>query len=567
MNVNREEVFGMLREAEKRAGKRSPFYMAKYIMGSTQMEDGQAHGWCEWHVELGRQMWGLHMSRGDRRAGTIFKIEWARGTRKSTMVAAYVVTAVLNDPNERVVMDGDTQPNAAKKLGVIKEFFEGDYCQELYGDMRADPWTNNAIQVKRRASWTDATVTATGTETGKTGQHYTIFIPDDKQTKENSQTPEAMEKVHRDFDLYASLGVEKWGPDGRYWGWVCMAPLTVWGEKDLSEKIDQMEAEDLKYGRPRRVYTSRKGAYHTYKNEKGEEVDDETRLMFPLTLPAETLLVAQSSMTDQDFAYQYLLRRVSKNRQMFHKEEFIEHTLSRPDFERMHLYTTIDPAGLAINPDGKKEGFKNSDDCVVMTTAVDDMATLYCLEYVNRRMTREQLFEEIKRQSREYAGPWLKGVGIETYFKQAALKKWLMLEAANPDRDNPVRIKWLDIKQTKRDKKERIGALQPYAKNRKLRVRAGMSEYLRQFTKFPSIGIHDDLPDCQAMVLDIMKVPGKKSELEKWGSPEWREGEIKAGIDPKSLPEPEDIRTWRMVMREKDRMKRKRPGDTGYLTL
>lgn len=554
---DRKEVVDIVRELERRAGRRSVFYMAKYMMGRPWMVGGKALGWSEHHVELGQQLWGLHMSRGDRKGGTVLKIEWARDTRKSTFAAAYAATALHADPNERILLDSDTQPNAAKKMGVIKEWFESEYCQELYGDLRSDPWTNNTIQIKRTVPASDASVTASGTETGKTSQHYTIAIPDDKQSKENSQTPEAIEKVHRDYDMYGSLMVKKYGEDGREWGPMIVPCGTVWGENDLFKKIDDLAADDQKYGRPRMIFSNRKGAFHTFLDDRGEEQDYRDRPMFPDTLPLNEIIIKESRFTDQDFAYNYLLRRISKATQLFHKEQFVEHALSMGDLAKMRVYTTIDPAGLAINPDGKKEGHKNSDDCVVMTTAVDEYATLYCLEYVNKRMDREELLEEVKRQNRVYDGPWRKGTAIETRFLQHELKAWLMLEAANPDRGTPIKINWMPIKQDKRTKRDRISALQPYAKNRKLRPRAGMTEYVRQFTKYPSSGVHDDIPDAQAMVLDIMKVPGKRTEAEKWGSPAWWETQREQGVDPKTLPAPEDIKTWRMVARIKDRAKRK----------
>ncbi len=567
--MERVELESMVREQERRAGKVSPFYMAKYIMGRSWMKNGKSWGWEQEHAQWSRQIMGLHLTRDKRPAGTIMVTEWCRDSRKSTLGGAYVVTALLRNPDERILLDSDTLPNAIRKLAPIREAFENEYFQELYGDLRGDIWRAETIRIKRRTTGAaDNSVTASGTETSKTSQHYTIVVPDDKQTKENSQTPEALDKVYRDWGLYPSLMVLQQNDDGLLEGPMIVPLGTPWADNDLFQKIDDEAAADEKYGRPRRIYKSRKGCFQKYIDAKGEEQDNEQVPMFPRALTLEMIAVKRNSMVDRDFNLNYCLKRLDPEKQMFKREMFQEHSLGRLNLTGLHVYVTIDPAGLAINPDGKPGGHKNSDDNVVAVTAVDDMANLYILEVIAEKMDRDKLLETVKQVNREYAGPWLKGTTIERFFKQHELAGWLKKEAAEPDRENPVTIRWIESNHTARDKDARISGLQPYAKNRKIRVRSGMSKTLDQFIRYPSPGVHDDIPDAIAQVLDVMTVPGHKTQKEIWGSQEWREGQIKAGVNPADLPDASDVRTWRMIMKTKDRMRKRRgPGSKGYLTL
>lgn len=567
--MERSELESIVREQERRAGKASPFYMAKYIMGRSWMKNGQTWGWEPEHAEWSRQIMGLHLTRHERPAGTIMMTEWCRDSRKSTLGGAYVVTALLRNPDERILLDSDTLPNAIRKLAPIREAFENGYFQELYGDLRGEIWRAETIRIKRRITGaSDNSVTASGTETSKTSQHYTIVVPDDKQTKENSGSAEALDKVFRDWGLYPSLMVLQQNEAGRLEGPMIVPLGTPWAENDLFQKIDDEAAADEKFGRPRRIYKSRKGCFRKYIDAKGEEQDNEQEPMFPRALTLEMIAVKRNSMVDRDFALQYCLKRLNPEKQMFHRDMFIEHALTRLNLEQMHVYVQIDPAGLAINPDGKVGGYKKSDDNVVSVVAVDDLANLYVLEYTAEKMDRDTLLEHVKRVNREYAGPWLKGTSIEKRFKQHELAAWLKKEAAEPDRGNPVRINWLEIKQDDRTKEARISALQPYAKNRKIRVRSGMVKLLDQFIRYPAPAVHDDIPDAIAQVLDVMTVPGHKTQAEIWGSLEWRNNQIKAGADPDRLPTREDVRTWRTVMKLKARMKKRRgPTDPGYLRL
>ncbi len=350
-----------------------------------------------------------------------------------------------------------------------------------------------------------------------------------------------------------------------------IVPLgTPWCENDLFQKIDDEAAADEKFGRPRRIFKSRKGAFKKFIDSKGEEQDNEQVPMFPSTLTLAMIAVKRNSMIDRDFALQYCLRRLNPEKQMFHKDMFQEHQLTRLNLEGLHVYILVDPAGLAINPEGKKEGYARSDDNVVAAVGVDDLANLYVLECVAEKMDRDKLLETIKRLWIEYDGIWLKGVSVEKGFRQTELSAWLKKEGAEPDRDTkrPVIIKWLDAPQLHQKKDLRISALQPYAKNRKIRIRAGMSKLLEQFTRYPSPGVHDDIPDAVAMTLDVMVVPGHKSQEEIWGSQQWRDRQIKEGADPTKLPTPEHVRAWRTIMKHKESIaRRKARSAPGYTSI
>lgn len=563
--MSRGELYAGLRELEGRAGRRSPFYMAKYVMGRAWMKDGKAWGWEAHHAELGSQMWNLYKSRNQRPWGTILKIEWSRDTRKSSMAGAWVVCVLLDNCDHRILLDSDKVENAEKKLFPIRSLFEDELFVELYGDLRGPTWTKGSITIKRNIRASDPSIFCGGLDAGKTSQHYTICVNDDTVTYENSQTEEGLMKAINNFELYESLMVKSVGIDGQVEGPMVVAPLTRWGFKDLGDKIDQLEDEDKKYGRPRRVYVSRKPAYHLKKvfnaeKQAEEMVDDEDRPMFPITLNKETLMMKQASMTEAMFSFNYLLRPMSKAMQKFQDEWFGTHNLVGSQlYDRWHVYGLVDPAGQAINPDGMKDWTSGNggDKNALIVVAVNDLAEMAVLEYVNERLDRDELFEHIRRMQK--AWPMCKGWVVEQRFKQYQLAAWLKLEASKPERAKGVQIRWLPYKPDKREKMERILDLQPYAKSHKILLRPGMDEMKKQFIRLGRPGEKDDLVDAFSLLVPVMVVPGHKTKEEIWDSRNWAQLAAKAlergEIQVEDIPNPEDVRTWQAVMREKKRMK------------
>lgn len=518
----KSELIETVKELERRVASRSPFYMAKYVLGRSLYKDGKPWGWSRNHADLSRLIWGLYKSRRARPWGTWLKVEWAREARKSTMGAAAIACFLLDNPNLRILLDSDTEDNAAKKLSVVKSLFEDAYFVELFGDLKGESWTAESITVKRSAKLSDPSLFASGLGAEKTSQHYDIIIPDDLQTLGNSRTREQIDKVKLSVKEYESLGSQDY---------MLMWLGTCWAFKDAGAMIEEMAEEDVKFLRPQRVFVSKKPAY----KKKKDGNFDFNQAEFPDILPLEVLRFKRASQGAEQFSFNYLLEPVSDETAVFKRQDLTYHQKSVGDLKGSNFYLVIDPT---------KQGEGDDPDFMALiAVAVNEFSDIYVLEYVNERMDEKGLLEELIRLCGMYP---FNAVIIEELFEQIRLAKWLKMESSKA----PVHVPWRKFKRDKRSKEERIRALRPYFQSHKILLRPGMTVFEDQALKYPRSD-HDDLLDALAYVLTHMSVPGKIDESKWWLKDNWGEEFVPTEKMPKP-PSGNEVRVWRMVNHVKE---------------
>jgi hypothetical protein len=77
---------------------------------------------------------------------------------------------------------------------------------QLFGDFKSNQWAEGSITIKQRTKiLKEASITASGVGTGKTGQHYDVIIHDDLNSSKNSQTKEMRDKVINHYKLNTSI--------------------------------------------------------------------------------------------------------------------------------------------------------------------------------------------------------------------------------------------------------------------------------------------------------------------------------------------------------------------------
>jgi intein/homing endonuclease len=124
----------------------------------------------------------------------------------SVGVVAYSVWALINNPNARILIDSEKYANSKNFIREIKAKLESQIVSDLFGPAAGTPWGEGEIVVAwRTTQFKEASVTASGVEAGKTGQHYDCILHDDLNTGENSNTPEACEKVLDHYRLNTSI--------------------------------------------------------------------------------------------------------------------------------------------------------------------------------------------------------------------------------------------------------------------------------------------------------------------------------------------------------------------------
>ena len=520
------DFFRLLREAERRAGLQSLFYLAKYIIGAHWLKKGATSLWLRQHEELANWVWNLWETRKQRPYKTIAVVLWSRRTLKSTVcTGSFPVKVLLDNPNIRILIDSDTIENSQNFLQPIKQTFEAPHFKEIYGEQRsAKKWSQTEITVKRDAVFPQPSIATSGMNAETTSQHYDLIITDDLQTYGNSRNRDQINKVVDRYKLYDNL----LDPGG-----MLVVVGTRWAQGDMMEYIKKQDEADHKAGRPRRIFINEKAAFKKNKEGKFTDVPE-----FPGLLDKEELAFARASQGAFLFSCNYLCSPQSDETATFKMEWIKYHSKPVSDLPTgTQIYMMVDPAG--------EGNFASADFNAIVVAAVTPEYDIIVLHRVRAHMTRQTLFKKILQLYDMYRPIKL---GVESVFGQKELKAWLKSEARNKNRILP----WSELKSSNKQKEHRIQGLQPYFEAGKIFIRDDMTDLIDELLQFPN-GEHDDVIDALAYVLDFMAVSTAAQPKEFWLN---RGFALEENFVPtKEFPEPPDemsVRILRDAKRTKD---------------
>ena len=120
-----------------------------------------------------------------------------RGTFKSSICSvSYPIWLLLRDPNVRILLDSELYSNSKNLLREIREHLQQPEVESLFGRFRSSTWNEGEITIAQRSViHKEASVTASGIGSEKTGMHYSVIIADDLNSPSNSGTLEGRQKV------------------------------------------------------------------------------------------------------------------------------------------------------------------------------------------------------------------------------------------------------------------------------------------------------------------------------------------------------------------------------------
>lgn len=137
-----------------------------------------------------------------------------RGTFKSSIgCVAYPIWSLMRNPNERILIDSELFENSSNFIREIKAVLESELYTTLFGQTRSQVWNADELIIAQRTqSYKEASITAGGIGTGKTGQHYSIIIGDDYNSPRNSTSHDQRKKVIDHYQYSQSI----LDPNGTY---------------------------------------------------------------------------------------------------------------------------------------------------------------------------------------------------------------------------------------------------------------------------------------------------------------------------------------------------------------
>jgi hypothetical protein len=128
-----------------------------------------------------------------------------RGAFKSSIcVVSYAIWQLIRNPNLRILIDSELYSNSKTFVREIKEKIQTPMFIDLFGNWLGPIWTEGAFTVSVRDKiYKEPSIMAGGIGTVKTGLHFDLIIHDDLNSKKNSNTPEACQKIidHYKYNL------------------------------------------------------------------------------------------------------------------------------------------------------------------------------------------------------------------------------------------------------------------------------------------------------------------------------------------------------------------------------
>jgi predicted phage terminase large subunit-like protein len=519
-------------ELEKRIAPKSPYYMAKFIMGHTQRRNNQLWGWNKHHLQASRLLWWAYRTRLERPWGTIVYLEWCRGVRKSTLLQATVGCYLLDDPNMTWLLDSDIMVKATEKSKAIRDLFDSTAFVDRWGSRRSKGnWKAEQWTLTRDVNSPDATLKASGLDASKTGGHFDGILCDDAQTDDNCKNPRINEQVKENFKMYETLKSGKVGT-------MTIVAGTRWGFNDLGAELQRMADEEVRRGVQRSIFIVRRGAYSMVEGHRSYQGYPQ---FSECGLTDEALKRLKMRMTPSQFSFNFLLQPVAEEEALIKREWIRHHNKSLEDFDvsKTRFFLAIDPAG-----EGK---FKGADFTAMVLIGVTQQSEIFVMEVVNEHLAKLEMFNRIAMLSQMYP---LMGVVIETYFEQFQLASWLKSKAQAA----LLTIPWMKFRPSKLSKEQRIAALQPYFQSGKIFWRKEHTQLEDQALQYPR-SEHDDILDALASALHHASVPGQQVSGPWYMDPAWKDN---GAFQPsQAFPEPPSD-TMVKVLRAREMDKRLR---------
>lgn len=114
---------------------------------------------------------------------------------------------MVKNPDIRILIDSEKYENSKNFIREIKGKLEDPRVVSLFGESKSPSnWSEGSITIAQRTKvLKESTVTASGVEAGKTGQHYDLIIMDDLNTEENSQTVDLRKKIIRHYQMNTAI--------------------------------------------------------------------------------------------------------------------------------------------------------------------------------------------------------------------------------------------------------------------------------------------------------------------------------------------------------------------------
>lgn len=437
-------------------------------------------------------------------------IAWAvpRGHAKTAWLSnIFLLHQVVYRHKQYIVLISETTDVAGDFIGWARfQLKQNEKLREDFGELlHLQPSRNDTDNKYEFITTTNAKIEAKGLGTQMRGLRHgatrpDLFILDDLESKDSTNTPELVNKSKRWFDEEAMNAMAKGGTCiylGTILVYDSLLDYVIRERKDFKSRkfaavIDYAEDERL-WDEWLRIYREDDEDSPARAREFFEENEEAmlagAKVLWPDYWNYYDLMVKKESAGAKAFAQEYQNEPTDEERQVFREEDMVffdDDDLLDKDLE---FFGGID---IAM---GKS---KSKGDYSVIATVAKNIATgnIYVMDIFVKRIQPNELI----RVATEKALEWqYEKLGIEAVFAQEFVADELSrsLRAAG----YPAHLRLQYIKDTT-NKGIRIEAMQPDIQSGRMRFHIKLKNKLEQLTMYP-MHKHDDIPDALAMARKV----------------------------------------------------------------
>uniref|UniRef100_A0A6M3LA10 Putative terminase n=1 Tax=viral metagenome TaxID=1070528 RepID=A0A6M3LA10_9ZZZZ len=460
-------------EAEAEMGKRSLYYLCKYILGYEKLN-------TKFHLPLCR-FYDVHVD-------DIQLHLHPRGHYKTTIITVGgTIKLTLLHPNIRQVIICNTVTNAQMILNEAKQhFIHNDKFRDLYPEHaprgKREEGTSDAFTTPARTKpWIRmATMEAAGIDRALVSRHFDIAHMDDIVDDKNTATAELRTKTMENYNTTLSV------VDGKTklkmpWHHIVG---TRW---HLDDAYSHILADYKKHKKFKVLITQ---AYTRKMDKNGVE---NTEYLFPEEFPPEHLEFMEVRQKEK-FSALYMNDPVPAGDRALDPSLIQFYTLQDEGWPPpMNKVITVDPASTDETTRG--------DPTVITTAGMDKDSNIYVLEVLRGWWNPDDIVEEIIGAAKRWK---VRNIGIEA----VAFQKWLCFYVEKRRRELAVYFKVTPIKRDIGVKKEkRLQRIVPEHRSCRIYFRKDEPELehiLREYKEFPK-GRYDDFLDTLCDAIEMLR--------------------------------------------------------------
>ena len=407
---------------------------------------------------------------------------------KSSVVQAYILWRLVNNPEERILIVGDTGGTAEKKLIKIRDFIEYStmlraiFPEIIPPDTSKVKWSTTEVTVNRKGIHQEPSITAQGVSGARAGAHYTLIICDDIATKEAKDQPATMQKTIEWMDGSEALLEEPYSNE-------ILVVGTPWAHDDVYEHVRKSWGSGRKLEDGNFLFSE---FFRPFFEDDGEPIFPE---LYGGRANAMDFAIRMSETNPYLWSANWLLKPSMPN--VDFDETQLQYYILTPD-KKYVLYPAdqkepnVVPVAqldkyLTCDPAFKKDMSANK--AAVNLSGIAPDGNIFILESNGIRGGADMIIDRIHALCIEH--PDLRKLGVELVSQQQGFIDYLNKELRS--RGVFKRADGL-TPGSKLSKEGRIRSLlQPYFAQRRIWVQVNQVGLLDEFRKFPLSKVRDEL--------------------------------------------------------------------------